>query len=185
MTIYDDKKINAKQIQGVEVDDTDLGDGKVLQYNSTTEKLEYETPASGAGATNLSVGNKTATTLDIESDTGTDATVPEATTSEAGLLSATDKTKLDGVATGATANDTDANLKNRANHTGTQTASTISDFDTEVANNSAVTANTAKNSYPSADATKVGYISVTQAVDLDDIETKVNNLDQAVVLKGS
>jgi hypothetical protein len=39
-----------------------------------------------------------------------------------------DETKLDGVATGATANDTDANLKNRANHTGTQTASTISDF---------------------------------------------------------
>lgn len=32
------------------------------------------------------------------------------------------------VADGATANDTDANLKNRANHTGTQLASTISDF---------------------------------------------------------
>ena len=34
--------------------------------------------------------------------------------------------------------------RNRANHTGTQTASTISDFDTEVSNNSSVTANTAK-----------------------------------------
>lgn len=34
------------------------------------------------------------------------------------------------VADGATANDTDANLKNRANHTGTQLASTISDFNT-------------------------------------------------------
>lgn len=32
------------------------------------------------------------------------------------------------VADGATANDTDANLKNRANHTGTQLASTISDL---------------------------------------------------------
>jgi microcystin-dependent protein len=32
----------------------------------------------------------------------------------------------------------------RANHTGTQTASTISDFDTEVANNTAVSANTSK-----------------------------------------
>ena len=38
------------------------------------------------------------------------------------------ETKLSGIATGATANDTDANLKNRANHTGTQAASTISDF---------------------------------------------------------
>ena len=32
----------------------------------------------------------------------------------------------------------------RANHTGTQTAATISDFDTEVSNNASVTANTAK-----------------------------------------
>lgn len=38
---------------------------------------------------------------------------------------------------------------------------------------SAITANTAKNSYPSADATKVGFISVTQAVDLDTIESDV------------
>src|SRR6476620_8046576 len=40
----------------------------------------------------------------------------------------TPATKLSGIATGATANDTDENLKNRANHTGTQTSSTISDF---------------------------------------------------------
>lgn len=45
-------------------------------------------------------------------------------------FTATLKTKLDGVASAATANDTDANLKARANHTGTQTASTISDFST-------------------------------------------------------
>jgi hypothetical protein len=38
---------------------------------------------------------------------------------------------------------------------------------------SAITANTAKNSYPSADSTKVGFISVTQAVDLDTLESDV------------
>lgn len=54
----------------------------------------------------------------------------------------TEKDKLGGIAAGATANDTDANLRERANHTGTQTASTISDFDTEVANNADVSANT-------------------------------------------
>jgi hypothetical protein len=43
----------------------------------------------------------------------------------------------------------------RANHTGTQAASTISDFDTEVANNTAVTANTAKISYSCAASTAV------------------------------
>ncbi len=46
----------------------------------------------------------------------------------AGFMTGADKTKLDGVATGATANSTDAILKARANHTGTQLASTISDF---------------------------------------------------------
>ena len=40
------------------------------------------------------------------------------------------ESKLAGIASGATANDTDSNLKNRANHTGTQLASTISDFST-------------------------------------------------------
>lgn len=59
-------------------------------------------------------------------------------------LTSTEVRTVLNVADGATANDTDANLKNRANHTGTQLASTISDFDTEVANNSAVAANTAK-----------------------------------------
>jgi len=43
-----------------------------------------------------------------------------------------EKTKLAGIATAATANDNDANLKNRANHTGTQLASTISDFNNSV-----------------------------------------------------
>jgi len=39
-----------------------------------------------------------------------------------------DETKLDGIATGATANSSDATLLARANHTGTQLANTISDF---------------------------------------------------------
>lgn len=38
---------------------------------------------------------------------------------------AADKAKLAGIAAGATANDTDANLKNRANHTGAQAIATI------------------------------------------------------------
>ncbi|WP_082921149.1 hypothetical protein [Rhodococcus sp. HS-D2] len=41
-----------------------------------------------------------------------------------------DKSKLDGVAPGATANDTDANLKSRSNHTGTQAISTVSGLQT-------------------------------------------------------
>mgnify|MGYP000913807113 CR=1 FL=1 len=48
-------------------------------------------------------------------------------TTNVGFTSA-NRTKLSGIATGATANSSDATLKNRANHTGTQSASTISDL---------------------------------------------------------
>ena len=42
-----------------------------------------------------------------------------------------------------------------------------------VSANTSVAANTLKNTYPSADATKVGYITVTQPVDLDALESNV------------
>ena len=60
------------------------------------------------------------------------------------IITDDERTKLEGVAPSATANETDAFLLERANHTGTQAASTISDFDTEVSNNTDVAANTAK-----------------------------------------
>ena len=78
-------------------------------------------------------------------------------------------TKLSLIATSATANDTDVNLKARANHTGTQTTSTISNFDMEVANNSAVTANTAKTS----NATHTGDVIGDTALTIDNL--KVTN----------
>jgi hypothetical protein len=59
----------------------------------------------------------------------------------------------------------------RANHTGTQAASTVSDFDTEVANNSAVTANTAKISYSTAasNAVAANTAKVTNATHTGDV----------------
>lgn len=50
----------------------------------------------------------------------------------AGFMSAADKTKLDGIASGATANSDDATLLARGNHTGTQLANTISDLTTAI-----------------------------------------------------
>lgn len=49
----------------------------------------------------------------------------DATTGASGFMSAADKTKLDGVAAGATANSADGTLLSRANHTGTQAISTV------------------------------------------------------------
>ena len=78
----------------------------------------------GGGATNLAY-TASPTNGIVTSDTGTDATIPSGSTTNASLLLPADKTKLDGVATGATANSSDATLLNRANHTGTQSAGTI------------------------------------------------------------
>jgi len=66
------------------------------------------------------------------------------------------------VADGATANSADATLLARANHTGTQVASTISDFDTEVANNTAVDLNTDKvtNATHTGDVTGAGTLTI-------------------------
>lgn len=41
------------------------------------------------------------------------------------------------------------------------------------------------NAYTDSEKTKVGHLSVTQAVDLDAIETRVNELDASVVLMGT
>jgi hypothetical protein len=78
----------------------------------------------GGGATNLAY-TASPTNGIVTSDTGTDATIPAGSATNASLLLPADKTKLDGVATGATANSSDATLLNRANHTGTQSAGTI------------------------------------------------------------
>lgn len=59
--------------------------------------------------------------------THSNSAVLDATTAS---FTTADETKLDGIATGATANATDAQLRDRSTHTGTQAASTISDFST-------------------------------------------------------
>lgn len=51
----------------------------------------------------------------------------------AGFMTGADKTKLDGVASGATVNSSDATLLARANHTGTQSLDTTSDSGTRLA----------------------------------------------------
>lgn len=61
---------------------------------------------------------------------------------------------------------------NRANHTGTQSADTLVD-------------GTTNHVFTAADDTKLGYITVTQAVDLDALETAVAALESAIILKGT
>ena len=74
-------------------------------------------------------------------------------------------------------NTRDTNNRNRSNHTGTQTASTISDFDTEVANNSAVAANTVKVTNATHTGEVTGSTALTIAngvVDSDNLSTTLD-----------
>lgn len=100
------------------------GAGNAPGVGSEWEEFQGGT---GTGSTNISVVAG-ASTVAINSSSGTDATFPAATTIAAGALTAADKAKLDGIAPSATANSSDATLLARANHTGTQLSSTISDF---------------------------------------------------------
>lgn len=100
---------------------------QVLRVNSGASGVEFADPAS-VGVTSVSG------TAPIVSSGGTTPaiSISAATTSAAGSMSSADKTKLDGIATGATANSSDATLLNRANHTGTQAASTITSLPVEL-----------------------------------------------------
>lgn len=139
-------------------------DNDYLYYVATDGTPTVILDGGGGGATDLSIGTKSATTLDIDSSTGTSATIPSATGTTAGLQAAADKSKLDGIETGATANLSNSDLLDRANHSGSQaistvtglqtaldgkaatshthTASDITDFALEVSNNTNVSLNT-------------------------------------------
>jgi hypothetical protein len=126
------------------------------------------------------------------------------------VFTATEKIKLAGIATGATANSTDAQLRDRSTHTGTQTAATISDFDAEVSNNTDVSAATAHiantnnphgvtkaqvglNNVPNVDATNRANHTGTQTAETisdfqstvslnTDLIGKLNKTDTAAML---
>jgi hypothetical protein len=71
------------------------------------DKTKLDGIAAGAQvnvATNLAQGTRTTTAVPVTSSTGTSATLDIATTSLAGVMSSADKTKLDGIATGAQVN---------------------------------------------------------------------------------
>jgi len=91
----------------------------------------------------------------------------------------TSSTKLSGIEAGAEVNTVDSvNGQTGAVSLSTSNVSEGTNLyytDARVTANSSVAANTAKISYNATDSTKVGYISITQAVDLDSVENKQEN----------
>lgn len=102
-------------------------DGKIIEV--ITGGIIATGGGGGGGATNLAY-TASPTNGIVTSDTGTDATIPSGSTTNASLMLPADKTKLDGVATGATANSTDAQLRDRTTHTGSQAISTVTGLQT-------------------------------------------------------
>lgn len=92
--------------------------GQVLRYNGTV----WTNQAGGGGGGDVASVNGATGVVVLDADDIDDTSTTKK------FVSAAEKTKLAGVATGATANASDASLLNRNNHTGSQTASTISDF---------------------------------------------------------
>jgi hypothetical protein len=155
------------------------------------DKTKLDGIAAGAQvnvATNL--GQSTATDeLTITSSTGNNITVAEATSSIAGLMSTTHHDKLDGIESGATADQSNAEIVAAIVASGS-----ISDSDkgTFRSNIGAGTSNVAvgtgagdalagnTTTISSAQSTKLGHISVTQAVDLDTMESNITTNNSKV-----
>jgi hypothetical protein len=87
----------------------------VLMYDASagveTKVLLDDIVSATVLGTDLSLIDKTATTYTVASSTGTNAQLTSATTSLAGLMTGSDKTKLDGIESGATADQTGAEIK--------------------------------------------------------------------------
>lgn len=120
--------------------------------------------------------------------TGTQSadTVVDGTTNH--VFTAADDTKLGGIATGATANDTDANLKARANHTGTQSADTLTDGTTNKAflatERTKLTGIATGATANSSDATllaRANHTGTQTSATISDFDSAVNTLIETVV----
>lgn len=109
--------------------------GGSSSWSSVTGKPSTFPPEAHTQAISTITGLQTA--LDGKQAAGNYQPLATVLTNTTAAFTTAQETKLAGIATGATANDTDANLKNRANHTGTQAANTITGLATVATSGSA------------------------------------------------
>ena len=91
---------------------TGITDGQILKWVAANSRFEpaNDDTGGGGGATNLAY-TASPTNGIVTSDTGTDATIPLADGTNAGLLAPADFTKLSGIEANATADQTGAEIE--------------------------------------------------------------------------
>lgn len=144
------------------------------RYYNTSTQLEYIYKASGwvvNEAINAisSVNGKTGATITLTTND-----VAEGSTNK--YVSAAQKTKIDGVASGATINQTDAYLVNRGNHTGSQATSTITGLDTALTNKQPLNTNLTALSGLGGAADKLPYFTGAGALALTTLTSPARSL---------
>lgn len=168
---------------GAEVNPTstdELSEGSTNLYY-TEERVSANT---NVAANTAKVGITTQQASDITTNNAkvgiTTQQASDITTNNAKIsFDSTSSTKLAGIEAGAEVNTVDS--VNGFTGAVSLSTSNVSEgtnlyyLDSRVSANSEVVANTAKISYNTTDSTKVGYISITQAVDLDVVENKQEN----------
>ena len=150
------------------VDSTELD--TVTSVNTQTGDVVLDTDDISEGSSNLYY-----TEARVSANTSVAAntlknTYPSADATKVGHITVTQAVDLDTLESNVATNNAKTGIT-------TQQAADITTNNAKVGittdQANAITANTAKISYPSADATKVGHISVTQAVDLDTMESNI------------
>lgn len=164
MVASDKTKLNHISVtQAVDLDSMETG--------IATNGANISTNATNIGNNTSSISTNTANISNNASDISTNTTNISTNTSNIGTNAAN-----------ISSNDGDiANLQQDVNDIETKTdfisVTQAVNLDTMESN---IATNNAKNSYPSADATKVGHISVTQAVDLDAMESNISSNTSAL-----
>ena len=167
--------------------DTAVTDGNILYVGDVTTNATHTGDATGSTALTLATVNNNVGSFGIAASVAqftvnakglitaaanvaisiASTAISDSTTAGRAFLTAStaaaQRTLLN-VADGATANASDADLRDRATHTGTQLASTVSDLATAVAATASVTANTSKVT----NATHTGDVTGATALTIAD-----------------
>ena len=174
-------------LQNKRIKDTYEGLIKTNDNNAISSEVELTDGAGNGTGVSVSTDGRVVASGTVSfgslKDTGENITITKFVDQADGIANNDNDTSIPTVA--AVKDYVDSTELDTVTSVNTQTGDVVLDTDdisegsnkyyteARVSANTSVAANTLKNTYPSADATKVGHITITQAVDLDTLESNV------------